>query len=276
MNNATLEHIDSIVTCLTRLQSDGSRVTGIKYSQQTEQIMREQKARGKKSNFITEWKNILRMGRNDPFIFNCDTDESSYITLPRDAVYIQTAIASALLGTPCSLFIDAFGCVGGDTIAAMHQFRQAQIFTVQRNVPEENGRYARLVENIAAFESHMPDRTSGVQVYANDIKTFINSTLTPAQDVSVLYLDPPWALGADARIYSHPVVINNFLTQNVWQPLLKKHINPLLIVFKLPGNPTSPLIENWPMLQNVYRQIAYLTPSNKFAVYILRRADTTV
>ena len=187
-------------------------------------------------------------------------------TRPGDAIKIQEAIGEALKSDNCTCFIDAFACVGGDTLAAMNQFTGAEIFSVQVNTG--TGRVERLRHNVNMLQDIIP-RTGTVQVEAMDIETFILG-LAPRSDVSVLYLDPPWAMGPDPVTYSNPVVINHHFERKVWTPLRRKAITPLLIVLKLPGNPTLPTIEAWPTLLGVqYRRIECLGFRN-YAVHILR------
>ena len=228
----------------------------------------EQKAVYKGRQFVQDWGRRLGV---PTFKFECTPEEWAYVSMPRDAVYIHSVIADALGENECKVFIDAFACVGGDTVAVMNQFRGAQVFAVQKgNTAEEIERFGRLTQNIDYFQRIMSDRPHLVSLNRVGIRPFLTS-LTPAQEVSVLYLDPPWALGEDPHSYSPPEVVNSFLDTNVWTPLRKKGINPLLIVFKLPGRPTYPLIEDWPALGVKYSQVALIAPSQKFAVYILRR-----
>ena len=159
-------------------------------------------------------------------------------------------------------------------MAAMNQFKEAVICVVQPEIGADNGRTNRLEQNISVFKEIIPGRTGDVSLIKDGIQHFISSLAT-STPVTILYLDPPWALGPDPSIYSNPVVIHHFLEINVWQPLRTKQISPLLIVLKLPGKPTAPRIEDWPALhpETRYRQIGFLAPREKYAVYILKRID---
>jgi hypothetical protein len=252
------------------LQLIESRITTILTSRAGDVETQIQKANYKQKLFVQHWGRLL--GVSD-FKFECTPEEWAYVSMPRDAMYIHEVIAQALEGEECKVFIDAFACVGGDTVAAMNQYRGAQIFAVQKNTTsDEKERFDRLTHNVNFLEENIPGRRFPVNLNGVDIKTFITS-LTPAQEVSVLYLDPPWALGQDPHTYSNPVVLNHFLGSNVWTPLREKGIRPFLIVLKLPGKPTYPLIESWPDVGIRYGQVALIAPSKKFAVYILRRLD---
>jgi hypothetical protein len=256
------------------LESDGSRANAIGYDRARRENEQQAKAKYIRDDFRRKWARQLKISMSE-FDFQCNDEEVMYITRPDDALYIHTAIGGALLGETCTTFIDAFAGVGGDTVAAINQFRNSNIFAIQLEMHTNTGRIDRLRNNVKVFQSIL-QRESSVDVIHNDIGIFL-SQLVENQPVSVLYLDPPWALGADHSSYSPPAVINHFLTRRVWEPLQRKKIYPLLIVLKLPGNPTSPRIEEWPILgENIkYRQIGYLTPREKYAVYILRRVDAT-
>jgi hypothetical protein len=262
-----LQELESRVTFF--IASDGSRMSGIEYDKRRTEGGQKKKAGHISRDFIVKWAQYLQVNPRD-FDFKCSDEEAMYITRPSDATYIHKAIEGALIEDKCTVFIDAFACVGGDTLAAMNQFNDSEIYAIQ--IDTGTGRIDRLENNILMFQRNMQNRTGRVHLIKNGIKTFLTGY---DKTISVLYLDPPWALGEDHSSYSHPVVLNDFLNTNVWTPLRTKEIYPLLIVLKLPGNPTSPVIEEWPTFPSKtrYRQIGYLTPSGKYAVYILRRVD---
>jgi len=255
---------------MTMLGSERSNAAAKEYDERRRLREQEQKAAHILTDFRKRWCNYLGIPEIN---FECSTQESNYITRPQDAVLIQTAISWALDGKRCALFIDAFACVGGDTLAAMNEFRQAEIHSIQQNTNEEEAdRCGRLTRNIRSIEQSFTDRRKLVVIHEMNIRDFI-LTGSDGQQITVLYLDPPWALGPDSSSISPPAVVNHFLNGNVWHPLRQRRMTPELIVIKLPGYPTQVNVENWPRLRNQYTQVACITPRDKYAVYILRRID---
>ena len=275
LSTETLQRIESRITALL---TSGANV--VVNNQETkmgdeERIVNDLavKAIHKKRVFIRDWCRILGVA---DLKFECTDEEWAYVTMPRDAEYIHRSIAYALEEDECNVFIDAFACVGGDTIAAMNQFKGAEVFAVQKGSSGEDiERFGRLRQNIDTCKTIIPNGKQTVSLSGLDIQSFLTN-LSSGQEVSVLYLDPPWALGENPHLISKPLIINFFLKTKVWDPLKKKNIHPLLIVLKLPGKPTSPLIEEWPSVGVKYKQVALLTPRRKFSVYILRKVKPTV
>jgi len=74
--------------------------------------------------FSNTWADAFKLKGNERYRFRleCDMEETRYITRPRDAMMIDKAIEAALDGDEIIIVVDAFACVGGDTIAMMHAF----------------------------------------------------------------------------------------------------------------------------------------------------------
>jgi hypothetical protein len=235
------------------------------------QKMYEAKSRHIINDFARKWSGILN---TRSLQFECDTDEATYITRPKDAVYIHRSVAWALNKDPCTWFVDAFACVGGDTLAAMNQFKEANISAVQRTMDErESRRFDRLCQNIEVFKRIVQGRNpdSKVNAIGKDIQSFIEE-IDPVSDISVLYLDPPWVLTPGQPSYSTPAEIESFLDTNVWTPLMKKTRHPLVIVLKLPTSDIRDIV-SWPKLSTNYTLCAHISPRDRYSVYILRRND---
>jgi len=115
------------------------------------------------------------------------------VTRPKDAMFIQEEITSSL--PHVNVFVDAFASIGGDSMGAIYAHRDAAVYAVQRvRTDEEGARFDRLVHNLRAFTGAVKERSGAVQCVPSDIGTFLREQ--QALDISVLYLDPPWALGA--------------------------------------------------------------------------------
>jgi len=215
------------------------------------------------NELTTRWKRVL--GVSDArFRLVCSAEETVYFTRPDDALAIQREI-SKHLGT-VSVFLDAFACVGGDSMAALYVHKEADVHAVQRaKSEEERARFIRLGQNLRAIRKSCSNRTGSVRWYDIDIGSFLMQTDLP--EISVLYLDPPWAVGADPEKVSSNNEICRFLRQNVFR-FLKRDVAPSLICLKLPhfvGN-----IEEWPNIETEYALVAHLHVRKKYHVYVLK------
>ena len=235
-------------------------------------------------HFIDVWSTKLGRKHND-IVFRCSDEEASYITPARDAMQVHSRIAEALDGETCKVFVDAFACVGGDTLAAMYQFRESKIYSIEKSSAHD-GRFERLKDNIEEFKQALGG-TVDVEAKSIGIGEFIKVS-GDLMSISVLYLDPPWSLGPEhgsgasadgcqQSMYSPPAVISQFLNENVFTPLKEKNVYPKIIALKLPGIPSFPSIETIinQLGDEEYRQYELCTPRNRYAVYIFRHVTTT-
>lgn len=168
----------------------------------------------------------------------CTPEETVYLTQPRDALAIQDHIKK--LNPRVRTFVDCFACVGGDSLAAMFTHPNAHVYAIQRTkTAEETARFKRLESNLREFRRQY--RCSGkVHAVPSDIGNWLARALVA--DISVLFLDPPWALDTDPRKISPMEDIRAFLDNNVFRFL---QCIPKLIVLKLPPGPV-PDIASWP------------------------------
>jgi hypothetical protein len=230
-------------------------------------------------HFIDVWSTKLGRKHND-IVFRCSDEEASYITPARDAMQVHSRIAESLDGEKCEVFVDAFAFVGGNTLAAMNQFRGSKIYSFEKSSVHK-GRFKRLSDNIEEFKQALGG-TVDVEVRSTDIKRFITES-HGLDSISVLYLDPPRNLGSEnvsgksadgcqQSMYSSPAAISNFLKNNVFKPLKTKGIYPKIIALKLPGIPSFPSIEAIinQLGDEKYKQCDLCTPRNMYAVYIFR------
>jgi len=143
------------------------------------------------------------------------------------------------------------------------------IYAVQRTANKKKyDRFERLRQNITTVLSlrrHMPQVTP----VNTDIKSFILDHMEEESDISILNLDPPWALGNNPNVISSNGVIKQFLMENVFEPCQMKQINPKIICLKVPNSIQG--VENWPNLTTGYILHSHIHVRNKFFIYILRR-----
>ncbi len=159
------------------------------------------------------------------FHFECDDREADYITRPVDAKVIYQTMLRATRPSRCTHFIDAFACVGGDTLAAMFYFPHLHVHAIQLDEPRENHeRFQRLTHNIATFNRLLPRRSGSVQAYGTDIKSFLLSHAAVLNQ-SILYPDPPWELGPPGSGISLLRDISHFLEDHVFSALTESPVS---------------------------------------------------
>jgi len=105
-------------------------------------------------------------------------------------------------------------------------------------------------------------RSGAVRWYDVDIGNFLMQC--PLSEISVLYLDPPWAVGPDPSVVSPNDEIREFLWQNVF-----RFRTPAVICLKLPRRVED--VAEWP--GEGFECVAEMNLRRKYFVYILKRAD---
>ena len=222
------------------------------------------KAQYIRGKFNSVWSSELRGGGElkKELRLVCSDDETVYLTHPKDALEIQREIANHT--EKVEVVLDAFACVGGDSLAAMYVHREAHVHAVQRvTTIEEKERFERLATNLKQFRGTVR-RSGKVLWYQSDIGSFL---MKFDSDISLLYLDPPWALGEDPKVISSSESIRVFLKHNVFDFLRTKQ-SPRLICFKLPYKVDD--IEEWPCLSMSYRHVKWIPMrQGKYHVHIL-------
>ena len=252
-------------------------------------ILLQGKARAIHDRLVREWSRILGLPRNRPPLqFLCDEEETNYITQPRDAIPIYQAISHALEGPDtttvvvvCRVFIDAFACVGGDTLAAMHAFESAHVYAIQLST--NAGRFRRLTANVREFNQVLSTHgrttvgTHRAHAIGTDIRSFLTQRalglLSDTNANGILYLDPPWGVDPlNPGTVSPLDDIHHFLDINVFRPLFFLRDSdslPLLIVLKLPLEAED--IRAWPALREHYHLNNRLSIRNRFYVHIFKK-----
>jgi hypothetical protein len=136
-------------------------------------------------DFNTQVKD--RCGRFVNFQF--DHEEARYITFPNH-VEERSAVLRSLISCRSPVIVDAFACVGGDSIALMGDFPDATLYAVQRVHTEvERQRFARLTSNVNNYNTVVNQTRTNVLAVDSDIEDFMSAVDRP---IDLLYLDPPW------------------------------------------------------------------------------------
>ena len=225
------------------------------------------------SNFSLIWADTLGLSGRAKALFRleCSPEVANYITRPIDSIEAALAIGEALEGGKCSVILDAFACVGGNAIGFVSYFKNSAVFAVQRVASqEENDRFARLNHNLSMV-TRLVERTKPCTAVPMDVRSFIqdiNPETIP--EVSVLNLDPPWALGPNLDQISPLWMIRRFLIDNVFTPCRAKQINPRIICLKVPERIAD--VESWPALPVEYTLHTYVFVRSKYHLYILTSA----
>ena len=211
--------------------------------------------------FDSMWRRFL--GVDDRrFHLECSPEETLYLTRPGDAVAIQEEVAKHIRSV--KVFLDAFACVGGDSIAAMFVHREADVHAVQRvRGDEERERFERLGRNLRTVR-RVCRRAGVVRWYDVDIGNFLMRGELSC--ISVLFLDPPWCLGRNPAEISSNEAIREFLWQNVFRFL--GGVAPVVICLKLPRRAAD--VEEWSGSIE-YEVVACMDMRRKYVVYVLKR-----
>ena len=219
--------------------------------------MDDGKAEYIRGRFSLEWANILEC----PVTLECSDEETKYLTRPYDAMKIQRMISGHV--ERADVVVDAFACIGRDSLAAMCVHRAADLYAVQRvKGATERERFDRLGVNIRRVRNILR-RPGRVYWIDSDVGNFL---MNFDKNISVLHLDPPWALGSDPSSISPLSEIRRFLKHNVFDHLRKGYY-PRVICFKLPCRADD--IEDWPGLAVRYVSAEH-RPMKSYYVHILR------
>jgi hypothetical protein len=162
----------------------------------------------------------------------CTEEEAKYISQPSETLERNRALKCYFEGRENIVIIDAFACVGGDSISLMSAFKSCKLHSVQRTeTAEERGRFTRLVANTGNAIKHVAS-SSTCTPYANQISSAIKQIETNTRDsgVDLLFLDPPWfdrgeKLDLDDMVY--------LLQKNVFDPMKAANLKPNVICMKV-------------------------------------------
>jgi len=162
-------------------------------------------------------------------------EEAKYMSQPSETTERNEALKT-LLGDDKVTIIDAFACVGGDSVSFLKSFRKCSLHAVQRATTEEEiQRCDRLRNNIVAASE--PLEASGAEgnhqyVYPRSISEALKDIQVNAHGdpISLLYLDPPWfERGQKLDMESISILLN----ANVFIPIESTNLQPRHICMKL-------------------------------------------
>ena len=137
--------------------------------------------------------------------FCFSTEEHILITFPYHT-HERSAYLRSIIRTPTPLIVDAFACIGADTMALMADFPRARLFAVQRaGNDKELERFQRLTCNTALFDETFCHHSCTLVTVPLEIERFLPSI---RKQINLLYLDPPWGNDAgtphpDQTVFNH-------------------------------------------------------------------------
>jgi hypothetical protein len=171
--------------------------------------------------------------------FHFDVEDYRYITLTEPALLrnrlLNAKMASMLL--PINpVIVEPFAGCGADTITFLYNMKPRKIYVCDRD-------YARkmlLQDNVTDFEQanqrKWNDPTDRMDYYVGEANGIFDRVAASRDEISLLYLDPPWVLddvtgnGPDGEADAAQLV--KFLTTEVFEPMHVKNLIPKLIVIK--------------------------------------------
>jgi hypothetical protein len=192
----------------------------------------------------------------------CTEEEAKYISQPSETLERNMVLKNLFRARENIVIIDAFACVGGDSVSLMNAFKLCTIHSVQRTeTHEEKNRYDRLVTNMENARIIFAP-CSAVTTYNNQISSAITQikTNTAGDNVDLLFLDPPWF---DRGEKLDLTTMLFFLDSNIFTPMKSVDLKPEVICMKL-DFPLDVLNKCEPFLNLLF------TYNNVFTVPVVR------
>jgi hypothetical protein len=158
-------------------------------------------------------------------------EEAKYMSQPGETLQRNIELQRLFNQRKDITIIDAFACVGGDSVSFMHAFDKCRLYAVQQTLSdEESKRFLRLTHNVTKYNGS-PAKASEVNFYPTPIQTALPAIAAATSNcVDLLYLDPPWFDGAE-KIGLEGMV--TFLQSNVFCQLGSTGLRPSVICMKV-------------------------------------------
>jgi hypothetical protein len=162
------------------------------------------------------------------------TEEAKYISQPKETLE-RNAILKRIFGDRGDItVIDAFACVGGDSVSLMYEFRLCHLHSVQRGeTADEKQRFDRLCRNVTMAKNKFAPGSS-VHIHKLPISDAFSEIKKSVTKVELLYLDPPW-YDVDGRLNLESMCV--LISENIFDPMHSCGIEPEFICLKLDFKP---------------------------------------
>ncbi len=164
------------------------------------------------------------------------TEEAKYISQPKETLE-RNVILRHIFGDKKDItIIDAFACVGGDSVSLMYEFYLCHLHSVQRGeTADEIQRFDRLCRNVTMAKKTFASN-SRVHTHKLPISDAFAEIKKSVTTVELLFLDPPW-YDVDGRLNLESMCV--LLSKNIFDPMLSCGIEPEFICLKLDFTPTD-------------------------------------
>jgi hypothetical protein len=180
----------------------------------------------------------LKNDFNEKFKFDMEfsSEEARYISQPSETLRRNIELFQLFNRRIDITIIDAFACVGGDSVSLMKTFPSCHLHSVQRGeTAEEKQRFERLCLNIGkAQKTFAPE--ADFHPYMLPISIAFSGISQFVREVDLLYLDPPW-YDENGQLSLNSMC--TLLRDNVFDPMFSTGIIPKFICLKLDFRPTD-------------------------------------
>ncbi len=202
---------------------------------------------GREERLRTDFENLFHIR------MEFSPEEARYISQPSETMWRNRMLSRYFRGRADITIIDAFACVGGDSVSLMHTFPACHLHSVQLGEKDdERQRYNRLYNNLSSAK-HVFAKEADVHPYMLSISDAFDQIKRSASKIDLLYLDPPWF---DGKTKLNIDGICSFLKENVFDPMQTAKITPLCICLKLDIKSTGLRnSENFQALIKNYRHV---------------------
>jgi hypothetical protein len=208
------------------VMDDGKRGISTRRKELIAQMMR---------SFNNYWLVNYQLKTNFEFTW----EDYKYITTTEPALLRNTLLnekmkSMALPKHP--VIVEPFAGCGADTITFLYNMKPKRIYVCDR----DDVRSSLLQNNVTNFEKVVNDKfgsmTQIMDYYVGESRGIFDNVARAGDDISLLYLDPPWKLngiqgkGHDGEADAEQLVM--FLIEQVFVPMQKSSLFPKLIVIK--------------------------------------------
>jgi hypothetical protein len=172
---------------------------------------------------------------NKTINFHFGVEEYPFITFTEPALLRNDNLMAKMnsMGIPVKpVIVEPFAGCGADTITFLYSMDPKKIY-----VCDSNKRVSTLLQhNVENFQDAMSYEDKRVDYFVGEAKDVYNQVDTSVDEISLLYLDPPWVVegieGRGSGGEADNAQLIDFLVEQVFQPMSVKKIIPRLIVMK--------------------------------------------
>jgi hypothetical protein len=181
--------------------------------------------------FNAYWLEVHHMSIN----FHFGVEEYPFITFTEPALLRNDNLMAKMesMGIPMNpVIVEPFAGCGADTITFLYSMKPRKVYVCDRDL-----RVSELLEdNVDNFQVSMDYQDNRVDYTVGEAKNIYNGVAESGDEISLLYLDPPWVLdgvtGKGSGGEADAGQLIQFLVEQVFQPMKAHKLIPKLIVVK--------------------------------------------